>query len=171
MSVVAARVYNDRIEVAADTICIRGGDKLKDAEKSHTKLFRHKDLVVGGVGISSEIGLIQRYMKSHIIKEMTEDCIFDFFVEFSKWKNDLTSDKDIENSYLLASQGKCFYVNKHFVCRITDFHAIGAGDDYAKGAMYMGASPREAVKAACDLCIYVSEPILLETIPITSNFS
>ena len=43
-------------------------------------------------------------MKSHIIKEMTEDCIFDFFVEFSKWKNDLTSDKDIENSYLLASQ-------------------------------------------------------------------
>ena len=104
MSVVAARVYEDRIEVAADTICIRGGDKLKDAEKSHTKLFRYKDLVVGGVGISSEIGLIQRYMKSHIIKEMTEDCIFDFFVEFSKWKNDLTSDKDIENSYLLASQ-------------------------------------------------------------------
>ncbi|WP_155833263.1 hypothetical protein [Butyrivibrio sp. WCD3002] len=35
MSVVAARVYEDRIEVAADTICIRGGDKLKDAEKSH----------------------------------------------------------------------------------------------------------------------------------------
>ena len=37
-----------------------GGDKLKDAEKSHTKLFRYKKLVVGGVGISSEIGLTRQ---------------------------------------------------------------------------------------------------------------
>lgn len=30
----------------------------------------------------------------------------------------------------------------------------------------MGATPSEAVKAACDLCVYVSEPIISETIPV-----
>ena len=49
MSVVAARIYEDRIEVAADTICVRGSSKMNSAEKKHTKLFRFQELVVGGV--------------------------------------------------------------------------------------------------------------------------
>ena len=36
--------------------------------------------------------------------------------------------------------------------------------DYTSGALYMGASPKEAVKAACDLCAMVCEPIICESI-------
>lgn len=38
------------------------------------------------------------------------------------------------------------------------------GEDYASGALYMGASPKEAVKAACELCAFVCEPIVCESI-------
>ena len=64
---------------------------------------------------------------------------------------------------------KCFSTNRLFVFRVNDYYAIGAGDDFARGAMYMGASPEEAVKVACDLCVYVSEPIIKETIIIDSE--
>lgn len=47
---------------------------------------------------------------------------------------------------------------------IDDFYTIGAGEDYASGALYMGASPKEAVKAACELCAMVCEPIVCESI-------
>ena len=47
---------------------------------------------------------------------------------------------------------------------IDDFYTIGAGEDYASGALFMGASPKEAVKAACELCAFVCEPIVCESI-------
>ncbi len=166
MSVVAAKIYSNRIEMAADTICIRGSSKMNGAENKHTKLFRFQDLVVGGVGASEEISLFQRFMKSHMIKDVNEDGILDFLLEFKKWKRDLCGDDDIENRYMIASKGKCFSTNGLFVFRVDDYYAIGAGDDFARGAMYMGASPVEAVKVACDLCVYVSEPILMESLPI-----
>ena len=166
MSVVAAKIYEDKIVIAADSICVRGWSKMNSAEKKHTKLFRYQDLVIGGVGKSEEISLFQRYMKSHMIKEMTEDCILDYIIEFKKWKKDLCGNDEIENQYIIASKGKCFSTNGYFVFGVNDYYAIGAGDDFARGAMYMGASPEEAVKAACDLCVYVSEPILKETILI-----
>ena len=97
MSVVAARIYDDRIEVAADTICVRGSSKMNSAEKKITKLFRFQDLVVGGVGMSEEISLFQRFMKNHTVKDLNEDGVLDFLIEFKKWKKDLVGDSDIEN--------------------------------------------------------------------------
>ena len=43
---------------------------------------------------------------------------------------------------------------------INDYAAIGAGRDYAYAALYLGHEPKEAVKVACDLSCYVSEPII-----------
>lgn len=166
MSVVTVRVYKNRIDMAADSICVRGGAKMNNSDRKMTKLFRYKDTVVGGVGRAEENSLFQRYMKSHILKEVTEDGVIDFLIEFSKWKKDLCNDANIDNSYLIASKGKVFYTNGLFVVPIDDYYAIGAGEDFARGAMYVGATPEEAVKVACDLCVYVSEPIITESIPI-----
>ena len=46
---------------------------------------------------------------------------------------------------------------------IDDFAAIGAGRDYAYAALYLGATPKEAVEVACELSCYVSEPIVTAT--------
>jgi len=47
-----------------------------------------------------------------------------------------------------------------FINEIKDFAAIGAGEDFANAALYLGHSPEEAVKVACELCCFVSEPIV-----------
>lgn len=43
---------------------------------------------------------------------------------------------------------------------IDDFAAIGAGRDFSYAALYLGATPEEAVKVACELSCKVSEPIV-----------
>lgn len=129
-------------------------------------MFKANDIVVGGVGYSEETSMFQRFVRSHMIKDMSEDGILDYLIEFKRWKKDLCGSSDIDNRYMIASQGKCFSTSGLFIFQINDYYAIGAGDDFARGAMYMGASPEEAVKVACDLCVYVSEPILIESIPV-----
>lgn len=47
-----------------------------------------------------------------------------------------------------------------FVCQIKDYVAIGAGDDFATAALYLGHTPREAVEVACNLSCYVAGPIV-----------
>ncbi len=56
-----------------------------------------------------------------------------------------------------------------FVFQVEDSCAIGAGEDYARGALYMGATPEEAVKAACSLCVMTAEPIVTASIVIDTK--
>ena len=47
MSVVAARVYLNRVEIAADSILVFGASKRTD---NFTKLVKEGDLIIGGCG-------------------------------------------------------------------------------------------------------------------------
>lgn len=106
------------------------------------------------------ISLFFHYMKTHIIENMDEKNVLDFAIEFKRWKAELTGD----GSFIIAYKGKAFAIKGMLVFPIDDYYAIGAGQDYASGALYMGASAKEAVKAACELCAMVCEPIMYESI-------
>ena len=166
MSAIAVRVYRDRIEVAADSICTSSEQTMiNDAERKCSKLFRHKDILVGGAGRSAEIGLLRRYMKDHELQDLNEDSILEFLIGFMKQKSNIPNDDGkIHNRYIFASAGKCYSTCDLFVFKVDDYYAIGAGDDFARGALYMGASPKEAVRAACHMCVYATEPIQVESI-------
>lgn len=49
-----------------------------------------------------------------------------------------------------------------FVREIKDYYAIGAGEDFATAALYLGHTPKEAVKTACDISCFVAEPIVVK---------
>jgi ATP-dependent protease HslVU (ClpYQ) peptidase subunit len=164
MSVVAARVYDDRIEIAADSSYINGSTKLNGAENKVSKLFRIGDCVIGGVGESEELNLFKRYCKDHLVSDLDEDKFLDLLIAFKKWKKEICENGEIEDRYMIAANGKCFTSQKLFVIPIDDYYAVGAGESFARGAMYMGATPVEAVKAASDLSVYVGGPIMMETI-------
>lgn len=165
MSVVVCKVYKDKIEMASDSIAIRGWSKVNNAQNKIVKLMKHNNMIIGGCGSSEEISLLFHYMKTHTIEDVTEKGILDFIIEFKRWKNDLTGDNSLHNPYIIAYKGKCFGIENMLVFPIEDYFAIGAGEDYANGALYMGASPKEAVKAACELCAMVCKPVIVETIP------
>lgn len=152
--------------MAADSIVVKGWSKMNDAQHKLVKMVKYNGMILGGCGLAEDLSLFFHYMKTHTIEQVDEKSFLDFFIEFRRWKFDLTGNNFVNSTFLLAYKGKCFCIEDMLVYEINDYYAIGAGEDYAMGALHMGASPREAVKAACDLCVMVAEPIIQEWIPI-----
>jgi len=165
MSVVVCKINKNTIEMASDSIVVQGWTKLNNAQNKVVKMMKHNDMIIGGCGVAEESSLLFHYMKTHTIEEMDEKNVLDYILEFRRWKNDLTGDNSFKNPYIIAYKGKAFAIEGMLVFPIEDYYAIGAGEDYASGALHMGASAREAVKAACELCAMVCEPIVCESIP------
>lgn len=164
MSVVVCKVSKDKIEMASDSIAVKGWTKVNNAHKKISKLMKYNDMIIGGCGDCDETSLFFHYMKTHTIEKVDEKSVLDFVIEFRRWKNDLIGDNNFVNPYIIAYKGKAFAIEGMLVFPIDDYYAIGAGEDYASGALYMGATPKEAVKAACELCAMVCEPIVCESI-------
>lgn len=158
MSVVAAKVYNNRIVMAADSILVKGWSKSTNG--NFAKINQINGMIVGGTGYAKELSLLWHFMRTHKPDGNTDKDILEYIVEFSKWKQDLVGDSSISNNYLLAYDGHLFEIENMFVYEIKDYNAVGAGEDFANAALYLGHSPREAVKVACELSCYVAEPII-----------
>lgn len=163
MSVVAVRVNKDSIIMSADSIRVFGGD-MTATGKGRGKIYDVNKMLIGGVGYSSENILLSLFAENHRPLAPNEREVVQFFNEFAEYKNKMTGDRCLHNDFLLAFDGHCFTVSSDYnVLEIEDYFAIGYGRDYANAALYLGHSPQEAVKAACDLCCYVAEPIITFT--------
>jgi len=165
MSVVVCKVNKNNIEIAADSIRVKGWSKINMSPSRRIKLAKINDIIIGGCGLAEETSLFFNYMETHLGGDsVTENDILNYIVEFKKWKSAYTT-SSFENSYILAYKGKAFLIEGMLVIPIDDYAAIGAGEDYANGALYMGATAKQAVEAACALCAMVAEPIVVESIP------
>lgn len=162
MSVVAVKIYQNEIVMAADPITLRGQDA---TPVGSGKLFGINGMLIGGSGLAAENVYMRLFAENHCPLDATERDVAQFLAEFSAFKYSLTGEKEITNSFLLAYKKKCFYINQNYIGEVKDFYAIGAGADYADAAFYLGHSPKEAVETACALCCYVAGPI--ETIGLT----
>lgn len=156
MSVVAAKVDKEHgvISIASDSISLRGQTK-----RAYSKLVKINDMIIGSVGLTEELSLMFRYAQTHRPESATERDVLAFMVEFLSWKKDY-SGGTTENHYLLAFDGHLFLIQRMLIEEVKDYEAIGAGEEYALAALYLGHQPDEAVKVACDLCCYVAEPIV-----------
>lgn len=159
MSVVAVKIYNDKIAIAADSIMCSGSTNVNIA-KSFSKLVEINDMVMGTVGNADEGSLMWLFMATHKPNGATEKDILEFVAEFATWKAKYTNNNCIDNAYILIYQNKVFSICGLFVTQIDSYLAIGAGEDYALAALYLNHSPKEAVKVACDLSCWVAEPII-----------
>lgn len=160
MSVVAAKVYKDRVVFAADSIICQGSFK----RKNYNKLFEVNGMIIGTSGYAEEGAFMRYYADTHKPASPSERDVLKFFVEFQAWKLDAgCTVVDCGNSYLFYYDGHLFEINQMHVEEINDFAAIGAGRDYAYAALYLDHNPKEAVKVACELSCYVSDPIVTAT--------
>ena len=81
-------------------------------------------------------------------------------VEFSRWKRELIGSGSVDNTYLMAYDGHLFQIENMLVYEVSEWSAVGAGEGFANAALYLGNSPRDAVKVACELSCFVAEPII-----------
>lgn len=162
MSVVAVKVYDNKIEMSADSIIVCG-DRQELHYGNHTKLNEINDMIIGTSGTCEESGLMWIYAQNHRPLAATERDILEFFVEFVNWKREKSSSSILNNHYLLAYQGKVFHIQNYMVLEVDKYAAIGAGADYALAALYLGESAEKSAKVACNLSCYVAEPIITYT--------
>ena len=157
MSVVAVKVDDEKIEVAADSICIRGWQSMRTDQVC--KLMEINNMIIGGVGLAQDNSLMFRFAQTHRPESSTEKDILSFMVEFIAWRKTYSS-SELENSYILVCDNRAWRINEMLICEVTSYDAIGAGMDFANAAMYLDHSAQEAVKVACVLSCYVAEPIV-----------
>lgn len=158
MSVVAARIYSHKIVMAADSIVCKGSSKTTNGD--FAKINKDNGMIVGATGECEETSLLWHFMRTRRPDGHSEKDILAYMVEFSKWKRETIGDSSISNSYLMIFEGHLFLIDCLFVAEVKDFFAIGAGEDFANAAMYLGHSPKEAVRVSCALSCYAAEPII-----------
>lgn len=156
MSVIAVKVHEDRLEVAADSIVVKGYSKRTD---QLSKLVEVNNMIIGGVGTAEDNSLMFRYAQTHRPASSTEQDVLAFIAEFSIWKKDYGS-ATISNAYIILYDGKAWCVEGMLVYEIKTFDAIGAGCDFAAAALFLQHDAVEAVRVACHLSCYVAEPII-----------
>ncbi len=161
MSVVACRITETGFDIASDSITTRGSTQSRGNNSSHSKLWEHNGLIVGGVGLAEETSLLRLFVQTHMPQSPNELAMLEFLSEFSDWKNKKVGKSGIRNSYLIGYGGKVFYVNDWFVNEVTTYEAIGAGMDYALAALYLGHTAEKAVETAIELSIYCEAPVRL----------
>lgn len=101
-----------------------------------------------------------QYMTTHKPATATEKDVLAFVVEFSRWKRELIGNGSVDNTYLMAYDGHLFQIQDMLVYEVSEWSAVGAGEDFANAVLYLGNSPRDAVKVACELSCFVAEPII-----------
>lgn len=172
MSVVAVKITDNKIVMASDSIIVGGWDR-KDQERfKSVKMSKVNGMLVGSCGYLQEGAMFQVYCSNHKPEGTKIKDVLEFMIEFKKWVKDLSlnSDEDskkmLSNQYLIAFDSTVWVVNGIDVIPVKDYYAIGAGEDYALAAMHLGCTPHDAVKVACEMSCYVTDPILEESIEI-----
>jgi len=159
MSIVAVKVYDDKIVVGSDSIMVRGYTQTK-SENKFSKLVKTNDMIVGAVGAAEEFGLFQIYCSTRKPERPDESGVLNFFSEFATWKHGKTGKFNVDNYYILVFDGKAFCIQRFFVEEIVSFQAIGAGTDYALSALHLGHDVSKSIETACDLSIYCVLPVV-----------
>ena len=159
MSVVAVKKTDKKIKIAADSISVRGWTRTEKTIKK-AKLFEVNGIIAGGVGLASENLLLENFCLTHKPHQATEREVLNFFIEFNNYLKDLGM-SGYSNGFIFCYKGKAFLIEQNlYVNEVNEYAAIGAGEDFALAALYLGHSAKEAVKVACELSAFVAEPII-----------
>jgi ATP-dependent protease HslVU (ClpYQ) peptidase subunit len=160
MSVIACRISENGYEIASDSITVRRYTQTKGQTSDFSKLFEVNNMVIGGVGRSEEISLFRLFLLTHNSFNSTEQSLLELLSEFSDWKNKKIDNPELENHYLIGVYNNVFCVEGWHIEKITSYMAIGAGQEYALSALYLGHSAEKAIETAIELSMYCEYPVI-----------
>lgn len=162
MSVVAVKIYEDKIEICSDSILVNGNTQEKDRG---AKIFKNDWGIIADVGVASEGCLMYIFSKTRKPREASVDGLMEYLFDFFVWLKEKTDQTSLENDYIIVFNAKAFLVEGFYVKEVTDYAAIGAGMDFALASLTLGHTVEESVKVACHLSILCEEPINLFSVP------
>jgi ATP-dependent protease HslVU (ClpYQ) peptidase subunit len=161
MSVVACRVYEDRYEIASDSITVTGWTQSKGNNTDACKLLENEDLIIGFSGLSSEFELMRVFVKSHKPSNESKEAVLDFMNEFGTWMRKKTDGDHtcVDGAYIIGLKNKVYAFIYWNIEEIIDYYAVGAGRDFAMSALYLGHDVERSCDVATELSI-CEKPII-----------
>ncbi|HPQ79747.1 MAG TPA: hypothetical protein PLG47_04805 [Candidatus Dojkabacteria bacterium] len=171
MSIICGRVYEDRIEIAADS-CITDETVENTTICNSPKLVKIDNIVVGACGYHSDALLLFSFIEENIEEFKKISCVKDLMVLTKKYRlynEEYQGKKELESVFAILVNGK-LYESKYFcICEIKEFCALGIGYQCALGSLEYGASPTEACKIASKYLLACKPPIITYTYDLKTS--
>lgn len=158
MSVVAAKVYVDKIVIGADS----QSTSYWHNKDSVNKIYKiADDFVIGGVGYTAHNQLMSLFAETNKPASSRRRDVLEFLVNYNDWMKEKVEHYKPHNDFILAYKDKCYWISSEdlYIKEVEDYCAIGSGHEFAKAGLYFGKDVKEAIKVACDLTVFCSDPI------------
>lgn len=147
MTVIAAKVYDDKIEMSCDSMVTRGYHSKSTGFPP--KIIEGSDFIIGFAGDAKILPLLMLFSKNHPICEGNEGRILEWLSELLDFAKSKTSNYSYDCQLLIAHKSGLFMVHDWHPIRVEDFAAIGSGYQYAESALFLG---NDTIKA-CDVAM------------------
>jgi len=173
MTIIAAKKYHDRIEIASDGRSMSNQLIIEDeVEKITEKIGAYNDILIGASG-HAEICEFFKYFclgQQFDVGSLSIAIYFDFLAEFHRHMGVSYNDENVylETIFIQKTNGIIFKSEGCFCHEVSDFCAIGRGEEIALGALNMNATPKEAVKIVCKYISTCGGKIQNYKIPVTN---
>lgn len=175
MSIIAAKIQEDKIIIGADTQTTRGGylKLLNTPKNGHGKLYCIDDIIVIGVaGDAATMEFFRRFLKDTKKLRKVGFNDSDFAELMMSFNEKLQEDSDEKlnikhNSFLFSYNGKCYQFAAWHIFEVQEFTAIGSGSEIAFAAyetqkLYgLEFSMENVLRAACHIDLYCHEPVII----------
>lgn len=174
MSIAVIKKENGIYTIGADKAWV-SGDRIDTIHETYSKIRKFSctdnktNFYVAGVGYQRDISLLfDIVLPNTTIPDFSVKSLYDLFKEYNnKAKEYFYESYSIEETeYIIAFNNKAYHYNSYGIMQINDYCAIGSGSLYALGALYNGATVKQAIYTAChfssNCSVTDTEPIIYE---------
>ena len=165
MTVLVAQNLKDKIILASDTGVFQGINKTHHANhKNLGKIRNINSIIFSGCGYLKDTINFELFCSLRKPESDSVLSIQRFFVDFNKWlieNNLLKNNEKIDSNFFICYNKKLFHYLEECVYEIpeNEFQTDGAGKFEAYMAMFLGKTPKEAIKATIEMNIWTSGEI------------
>lgn len=162
MSIIAFKVFEDKIQVAADGRCL-SDDKI--VSEHYTKIYKISDsLIIGVTGLADTTGIFKKFVEANRTVFEKLDNVTDTLPLFKRFRDYVTDNYGF-NEHSVKGFGGFFFTNKNFHATIyynEEYHypystqecinqgAFGSSGIYTTALIDSGMELEEAIKRSAE---------------------
>lgn len=168
MTTIVALCKNGNVTMGADSQVTDGNRKNNHIKME--KISKKNGYLIAGSGDSQPCDVLQHIFIPPVPTTKEKEDMYHFMItkfvplmrdclEENGYKND-KEDKDSGFNMIIAYNGEVFDIGDYFsvVLNQDGIYGVGAGSQFAIGALYAGASVTEALEIAANNDVYTSGP-------------
>lgn len=163
MSVIAVKRYEDRIEIAADSILM--GNQYNETERiKFSKIFQINNIVMACAGSAQDCLFLRAYCKDHKPPSADTDGVFTFLLNYLKYATERFDGYEMEVDGIMIYEGHIFSFSDLETFEVADYYAGGVGRNFALTTLHLGFDPIKAVEVACEMLTTCVLPVVYFTV-------